>query len=211
MISLFKRIRNKKGFTIVELIVIMAIMGIILAMVLPTVFTSDKPARGNAMAKDFFYKAQDVMSVSKIANPSGVGSGKNFYAVLNKTGKVVETGTYNGDFNAFDKDTYQNTYKPGSTSTPTDAEKTLNRFNECCENYFVDTDGMGGIVFVKVDEHFAVQSCYWVGATGDTAADIESSFKKLSDLVVDNNNIIGDFYCGSFPGALVDKGATLLA
>ena len=212
MISLINRLKSKKGFTIIELVVVMAIMGVILAMVLPIFITSDKPAKGNAMAKDFFYKAQDVMSVCKIAYPDGLGgSAKNFYAVIDKNGKVIETGDYNGDFTAFNKTTYQNKTKADSATTPTDSERTLNRFNECCENYFVDTDKMEGIVFVKVDSHFAVQSCYWIGATGDTAADMETAFKGLTDFTVDSDNIIGDFYCGAFPGDLVDANKVLFS
>ena len=69
MIGFVNRIRSKKGFTIIELVVVMAIIGVILAMVLPNIMASDRPAKGNALAKDFFYKAQDTMSISKIANP----------------------------------------------------------------------------------------------------------------------------------------------
>lgn len=202
MISLFNPIKRKKGFTIIELVVVMAIMGVILAMVLPAFFTSDKPAKGNALAKDFFYKAQDVMSVSKIAYPDGLGktpAEKILYAVIDDVGGIAETGSYNktsGAFTAFNSSSFDMT-------TADDVAKTENRFNECCENYFIDIDKMAGIVFARVDENFAVQACYWMGMTKD-------EFGKLSDKVFDDDNVIDGFYCGAFPGRFVDKDETFL-
>ena len=198
MISLINRLKSKKGFTIVELVVIIAIIGVILAMVLPNVFTSDKPAKGNAMAKDFFYKAQDAMTIAKIAYPEAFksySSGVTYYVDLHDNDSDGEidftTGILSGT--SF------------TTVTGDDAVKALDKFTDCCKNYFVDIDKMNGLVFVKVNEKFAVQSCYWVGVTKDEFAGLPA------DMELDDDNYIDGYYCGAYPGKNVLKGETLLA
>ena len=199
MISLINRLKSKKGFTIIELVVVMAIMGVILAMVLPTVFTSDKPAKANALAKDFFYKAQDAMCVSKIANPKAFGTSKSltFYVDLNdndKDGKIdFTTGILSG--------TSLGTAYDGSLDD--DFDKTINRFLSCCKNYFVDVQGMEGIVFVKVDNNFAVQSCYWIGVNS-------TQYAAISNKTLSQDNVVDNYYCGAYPASLAFSGSTFL-
>ena len=194
MISLINRLRKNKGFTIIELVVVIAIIGVILAMVLPNIMTSDKPAKGNALAKDFFYKTQDTMSIAKIVNPGATFSAY-FYVALDSAGQVTETGMYNASssFVPF----VNSTYNP---ATATDLEKVQKRFYECCENYFVDSEKLGGVLFVDVNSNFAVQSCYWFETT-------KAEFNALpSSKVFNDNNVIEGYFCGSYPASLVMGG-----
>lgn len=197
MISLFNRLKKRKGFTIVELVVVMAIMGVILAMVLPNMFVSDKPAKGNALSKEFFYKAQDAMAISKIAYPEAFGISLKlvFYAEIDEKGEVTATGEYNRVGKEF---------KPYDGTLDDDKDKMFNRFDECAKLYFSDTEGMEGTIFVAVNSDFMVESCYWVGASS-------TEYVALSDFVFDSNNILGDYYAGSFPGLLTDEGKTMFA
>lgn len=194
MIGFVNRIRSKKGFTIIELVVVMAIIGVILAMVLPNIMASDRPAKGNALAKDFFYKAQDTMSISKIANP-GATFAAYFYATLDSMGQVTETGMYNASskFVPF----VNSTYNP---DTATDTQKVQKRFYDCCESYFVGAEKLGGIVIVDVNSNFAVQSCYWFETT-------KNQFNALpSSKIFSNDNVIEGYYCGAYPTSLVMAG-----
>lgn len=197
MISLFNRLKKRKGFTIVELVVVMAIMGVILAMVLPNMFVSDKPAKGNALSKEFFYKTQDAMAISKIAYPDAFGTHTEYilYAELDSAGNVTETGQYNEG---------GKTFIACDPTLETDMGKMVIRFDECAKLYFSDTEGMEGLVFVTVNSDFMVESCYWVGASS-------TEYVALSDFVFDSNNILGDYYAGSFPGLLTDEGKTMFA
>ncbi len=197
MISLFNRLKSKKGFTIIELVVVMAIMGVILAMVLPTMFTSDKPAKGDALSKEFFYKAQDTMAISKIAYPEafGISTKLVFYAELDDAGNVVATGEYN-------RVGYE--FKPYDGTLDDDKDKMFNRFDECAKLYFTGTENMKGIIFVMVNSDFMVECCYWFGTT-------TTEFKGLSDFVMDTDNVIEGYYAGSYPGEKVFEGKTIFA
>lgn len=192
MISLVNSLRKHKGFTIIELVVVLAIIGVILAMVLPSMFTSDRPAKGNALAKDFFYKTQDVMTIAKMAYPKSLGdkpSATTLYVVIDTDNSVVETGIYSSS-----------TFK--STGFSGDVQKLVDRFTDCCENYFVTQDNMFGLVFANVNENFAVTSCYWTDIMKD---DFKGANKAISD-----KNIIDGKYCGAYPTYLVEAGETFL-
>ena len=75
-----KKLLNRKGFTIVELIVVIAILGLMLAIVIPMLSTAD--ARKNEVreyARSFYSNVQELMIDEKLAgnllppcNPSGV-------------------------------------------------------------------------------------------------------------------------------------------
>lgn len=191
MISLINRLRKHKGFTVIELVIVLAIIGIILAMVLPNFFTSDRPAKGNALAKDFFYKTQDVMTIAKIAYPKGLGdkpSAKTFYVVIDEDNSISETGIYTDTFT--------------STGFTGDVLKTVERFTDCCKNYFVTQDRMYGVVFAKVDENFAVTSCYWTELSKDGYAG--------ANKVLSSDNVIDGYYCGAYPTYLMNEGRTFL-
>lgn len=192
MIGFINRLRNRKGFTIIELVVVIAIIGILLAMVLPSLLTSDKPAKGNALAKDFFYKVQDTMTIAKIAYPKGLGDPaavKTFYAVIDEFDGVVETGIYTDSFT--------------STGFTGDVQKTVDRFTSCCDNYFVSQDGMYGLVFAKVNEQFAVTSCYWTELSKDDFTGMKSKY-------IEGENVMSGYYCGAYPTYLVNAGETFL-
>ena len=197
MISLFNRLKKKKGFTIVELIVVMAIMAVIVSMILPNIFTSDKPAKGAALSKEFFYKAQDTMVISKVAYPEAFGTHTEYilYVELDNLGNVSETGQFNKG---------GKTFIAHDSTLETDMGKMMSKFDECAKLYFTGADGMGGTVFVQVNNDFMVETCYWIGAT-------PSEFTALADLEFDDEDRMDSYYAGSFPGLLTEKGMTMFS
>ena len=64
-----KKLLNKKGFTIVELITVVALLGVMLAILIPMLSTTD--ARKNEVreyARSFYSNVQELMVDEKIAN-----------------------------------------------------------------------------------------------------------------------------------------------
>lgn len=62
MIQTLQRLKAKKGFTIIELVVVMAILGVMMAIIFP--FITNKKARideANATAKDYYSALQSIM------------------------------------------------------------------------------------------------------------------------------------------------------
>jgi prepilin-type N-terminal cleavage/methylation domain-containing protein len=70
---MFKKIKNRKGFTLIELIVVIAILAVLAAIIIPTV--SSNIARANE-ARDLA-NARSVyaqVAIDVISNPPGAGS-----------------------------------------------------------------------------------------------------------------------------------------
>lgn len=67
-ISMWLNKNRRKGFTMVELIVVLGIIGVLTAIILPFVVGSGKPEEANAKAKSFYYATQNVFTNIKATN-----------------------------------------------------------------------------------------------------------------------------------------------
>ncbi len=90
MIRFLQRQRAKKGFTIVELIVVIAIMGVLMAVILPQIMSKRSVINSaNSAARDFYAAMQSVMTKFSLyegslltENEEEIKSGKQRYCEM---------------------------------------------------------------------------------------------------------------------------------
>lgn len=203
MLSFFNRLKSKKGFTLIELIVVLAIIGVLLAMVLPLMGGSHKDEIGKGLAKDFFYRAQDIMCDAKVSSPDAFnGFAANdavFYAEIDSVGKVTEVG-YLSVLVRIPAATVSS-----STSFSDSFKKVMSKFAYSAEEYVTSQNDMIGTLYAVVDKNFTVQAAYW---SDMPAADIATA--GTVDITLENDNILfSGYYCCAYPAKLSYQGKVM--
>lgn len=89
---------RRKGFTMVELIVVLAIIGVLMAIIIPMVAGSGKDDAANAKAKSFFYATQNVFMNYKTDKPEidmdDTGNTSSYFSIVSD----VDGNTYSAFF-----------------------------------------------------------------------------------------------------------------
>ena len=207
-----KKILNKKGFTLVEMIVVIAIMGIMLAIVIPMLSTSD--ARQNEVkeyARSFYSNVQELMIDEKLAkNP--LPCGDSGYVLICAEVDRDDT-TYDGvkvwmSFASDPSGFSGNLQEMEDTDLTKDgvqlASGTYSPFEEFVNSLrrLLLGNERTGWYYAVVDSKYRVVSTYFVeGADSDYEAVKNASF--------DSVNVIGDQYAGAWPEALADSGTQM--
>ena len=208
MISKINRLRAKKGFTMIEMIVIIAIIGILTSIVVATMSYDRKPTVGKGLAKDLFYVAQDALASIEVSNPHAfddyVSDNKRagFYARVDAGGNITEIRTMTiGMFNVsspvrpdysldlpLDPDNPKTVTHDGTKED--DFKAYENKLVHAISDYLMTKDSMEGGYYVVFDKNFRVQAAYWSDApalTLDTNA--------LRDDCIMNSG----YYCCAYP------------
>ena len=63
------QLKNKKGFTLVELIVVLAMIGVLTAIILPLSMNAGKPKAAVAKAKSFYFGSQRILIQYRADSP----------------------------------------------------------------------------------------------------------------------------------------------
>lgn len=196
MNNMFKRIRTRRGFTMIELIVVVAIIGVLLAMILPGLFSNDKSTKAKAYAESYFYTAQSFASKMKIANDPAtpyippVLNDMKLYTTVDSSGTIVASGIVSTDNSTMtDSVTY--------ASSGTDAKmiEFVTKFARDMEQNLTPGE-FAGTFYVIIDDEFVVRAAYW---SDGLITDMRTG---NTDLVFENDNQLSGYVCCAYPAEL---------
>lgn len=213
MISFINRLRSKKGFTMVELIVVIAIIGILTAMILPSLFHSNKPVTGKAMAKAYFYEVQDIVASIKITDADTfqnnicdpVSHSAIIAVTIDNSGQLVAPGAVGIIQESTGEIKTIAVLKTAAADLATN--KVLGKIENALTKYTTTTNEMAGTLYAYVDQNCTVRAAYWSDA--NVLSD-KADFSQAAVISNENDNVLVDgFYCCAFPERLSMAGKHL--
>lgn len=209
MISKIARLRAKKGFTLIELVVVVAVIGILTSIVVASVSYDNRPAVGKEMAKDFFYVAQDAFSSLKITNPNAVAETERigYFIEIDDNGIIINNGLLTGIDEASTTSASGFTADiaaPGTITHDGSADDDINcmkvKLLDTFTKYVNTTENMSGTLYVVADGHYRVEAAYWKNGN------YVMYYGGCTGYFTDNNILDNGEYCCAYPPELSTAG-----
>lgn len=212
------QLKNKKGFTLVELIVVIAMIGILTAIILPVSLNAGKPQAAQAKAKSFYFGAQKVLVEYRTNAPekdtgylSYVKDGATYtinsgdylymYAKAEKNKGFTEVGVAKldapGDGSAANTATGYQQYKFAAVINESSADHSLlDKLNT------FSTDDDTGYYYALIDDQCRVVMTYWLEFVDigyiSKATDASAEFSKTT-ITTTSDYMVGDNTLGAYP------------
>lgn len=222
------RLRNKKGFTLVELVVVLAMIAVLSAIVFPLFLNSGKSQEAIAKAKSFYFGSQNVMIQFRADQPekdSGfftydynsatvtIGEGDYLYitakAEAGKGFTEIRLSNLQAPNDGSAADTAQGYIVLQTYSTIT-ASSTDHSLLDSFNTFSTDDDH--GFYYALVDDKCKVVMTYWTGdddiSVMSHSTDSSPVFSKSSIDLTDNYYVDG-YILGAYPERYAMLGYTL--
>lgn len=201
MLAYLLRAKNKKGFTILELVVVLAMIGILVAITVPLMSDTGNKSQAQSYAKNFYFAAQDTFiqykSENDFSSPTAITEG--FYPV---NGAYATAGGVGVD------ETFLFVVGTSSKTGLTDVSVGLGTNYKCLKTGAVSDSALCDSLNSHLDESMEVGFFY---AVIDSQCRVVSSFwtranvTELSDNYADtaiyytDMDYVGEFLVGSYP------------
>ena len=223
------QLKNKKGFTLVELIVVLAMIGVLTAIILPLSMNAGKPQAAVAKAKSFYFGSQRILIQYRADSPE-LQTGYLSYKKGAMT-YTINTGDYLYICAKAEKNNGFTELKLAKLSAPADGTAAnpatgYTQFQFAAEitasstdhslldklNTF-STDDDEGYYYALVDDQCKVIMTYWCETFIDDiskSTDTASTYSKTTIFPTDNYYVDG-YLLGAYPERYSMLGYTMFS
>ena len=206
------QLKNKKGFTLVELIVVLAMIGVLTAIILPLSMNAGKPQAAVAKAKSFYFGSQRILIQYRADSPE-LQTGYLSYKKGAMT-YTINTGDYMYICAKAEKNNGFTELKLAKLSAPADGTAANPADHSLLDklNTF-STDDDEGYYYALVDDQCKVIMTYWCETFIDDiskSTDTASTYSKTTIFPTDNYYVDG-YLLGAYPERYSMLGYTMFS
>lgn len=214
-----KKLLNRKGFTLVELIVVIAMMAVLLAILVPIFSTADaRKDEAKDYARSFYSNVQELMTDERVSkntffNATG-GTGAKYLLVCAEVDeRVTTTDGVKVSLAVANNEPAAGSPVAFSAPSSVDGNASYAAFDEFAGSLqkLLAGGSKSGYYFAVVDSKFRVVSTYFANTLPDDT-DLNSVWDGgLNNASFTAFYIIGERIVGAWPESLCDKGVQMFA